>query len=88
MNCHYCGKELVVLDHEVLKKKGFPGNLRTKDHVIPKSRTPKYADRVTVDACLECNNNKGSLTGEEWRVVLAFREGQVKATNFKFYGER
>lgn len=42
----------------------------------------------TVTACRDCNQDKGHLTLEEYRVVVAFRYGKLdKLKEFKFYGE-
>jgi hypothetical protein len=40
-----------------------------------------------VDACRKCNTEKGCLTIEEFRVVMAFRQGKLTANGFKFPGE-
>jgi 5-methylcytosine-specific restriction endonuclease McrA len=67
MICAYCGRET---------KKG--GTKRpnfshpTRDHVIPKSRGGR-GDHNIVLACMECNCDKGDMTVDEYRVILALR---------------
>jgi hypothetical protein len=71
MNCFYCGEA--------------DGN--TKDHAIPKSRHPGFQlGPNIVPACLPCNNDKGSLTVDEYRAVIAFRNG-VSMEQLRFPGE-
>jgi hypothetical protein len=41
----------------------------------------------TVPSCMFCNWEKGHLTIEEYRVVLAFRYGYISGVGFKFAGE-
>ncbi len=60
---------------------------KTKDHVIPKSRNGSSARHNIVDACRDCNQSKGNLTIDEFRVVVAFRFGVVKRPKFRFPGE-
>lgn len=63
--CHYCGVQMV--------RRGGR-NMFTLDHVIPRSRGGSNALSNLVGCCTECNNDKGSLTGEEYAAVLAVRK--------------
>jgi 5-methylcytosine-specific restriction endonuclease McrA len=60
---------------------------KTRDHLQPKSRSGSNKPSNIVSACRQCNNLKGCLTLEEFRVVVAYRFGLVKELNFKFPGE-
>lgn len=62
---------------------------RTRDHKVPKARGGlKSADNI-VTACLRCNTDKGTLTVEEYRLVLAHRRGLVPSCQgmYVFAGE-
>jgi 5-methylcytosine-specific restriction endonuclease McrA len=72
--CFYCGKPL-------------SRQRKTRDHIQPRSRGGSNAPRNVVDACRPCNNLKGCLTLEEFRLVIAFRQGLVKPAKMKFPGE-
>jgi 5-methylcytosine-specific restriction endonuclease McrA len=72
--CFYCGKE-------VSRKK------KTRDHVIPKSRHGSSQPNNLVDACKPCNQLKGCLTLEEFRLVVAYRNGCVRPARMRFPGE-
>ena len=72
--CFYCGKVLNP------KKK-------TRDHKQPRSRNGSSAPQNIVAACKPCNQDKGSLTLQEYRVVVAFRQGLIKETKMPFPGE-
>jgi 5-methylcytosine-specific restriction endonuclease McrA len=48
----------------------------TLDHVIPRSRGGSDHLSNLVGSCAECNQDKGSLTGEEYEAVLAVRRKQ------------
>lgn len=72
--CFYCGKPLT-------RQK------KTRDHMQPRSRQGSSADRNIVDACRKCNNLKGCLTLEEFRLVVAFQKGLVKPAKMLFPGE-
>lgn len=74
-HCFYCGKKL-------------SRRRATKDHVIPISKGGGNSKKNIVDACRKCNSEKGCLTIEEFRVVMAFRRGVLKSPkSFKFPGE-
>jgi 5-methylcytosine-specific restriction endonuclease McrA len=72
--CFYCDRQL-------------SRTKRTRDHLQPKSRNGSNRPHNIVDACRECNNLKGCLTLEEFRVVIAYRFGLVEKPKFKFPGE-
>jgi len=73
--CFYCGKSL-------------SRKTKTKDHVQPKSRNGSPTSRRNiVDACHPCNQLKGCLTLEEFRVVCAYRAGYIKKAKMRFPGE-
>src|SRR5579863_2101593 len=72
--CFYCGKELS-------RKK------KTRDHMQPKSRNGSSQPRNIVDACRKCNQLKGSLTLEEFRLVIAYQKGLQKPATMLFPGE-
>ena len=63
--CHYCGDPMIRMPNE---RKSF-----TLDHVIPRSRGGSNHLSNLVGSCAECNQDKGSLTGEEYAAVLAVR---------------
>lgn len=59
---------------------------RTKDHVTPKSR----GGRLKVPCCSTCNHLKGHLKLEEYRVLVAYRNGLIPLDilqQVKFKGE-
>jgi len=72
--CFYCGRQL-------------SRTKKTRDHLTPKSRNGSNKPHNIVHACRQCNNLKGCLTLEEFRVVMAFRAGMVKNLEFLFPGE-
>lgn len=62
--CPYCQKE-------------FPLNKATVEHLVPRSRGGTSDPENIVYACKFCNNQKGSLTPEEyqiWRTTLDIEE--------------
>jgi 5-methylcytosine-specific restriction endonuclease McrA len=71
--CFYCGRKLTR-------------RCASKDHVLPRSKGGSNSKHNIVDSCKECNEAKGSLLMEEFRAVMAFREG-VNLKKFKFPGE-
>lgn len=87
INCFFCGRGLVAVTKSSLYRKRAPDNLFTQDHIIPKSKTQDTGRPAKVPACHSCNNEKGCLTGEEYRAVLAYRAGAIQV-NFKFAGEK
>jgi hypothetical protein len=89
MNCFYCGE---ALDGRV-PQRGLilPKNHATKDHIIPRTTLEQHGMKGmlnnTVNACLRCNNEKGSFSLAEYRVVLAFRSGMLAVPDLLFHGE-
>lgn len=78
--CFYCGKKM--------NRTGNSPHRRTVDHVIPKCRRATHPDvnDKKVLCCSECNRDKGSLTLEEYRVVLSYRVNHVKG-DYVFPGD-
>lgn len=69
--CHYCGEPMARTENE---PRSF-----TLDHVIPRARGGTHSRDNLVGSCLECNGDKGRLTGEEYEAVLAVRRGKREA---------
>lgn len=81
--CFYCGIRLI--------RTGGKGKAaRTKDHKQPRSRGGSWQSTNIVLACWPCNIEKGKLTVDEYRAVLAFRRGLLKVGKemFRFAGEQ
>lgn len=72
--CFYCGKPI--------SRKN-----KTRDHVLPISRNGSNSPRNIVDACKPCNNLKGCLDLEEFRLVISYRKGFTKKSTMLFPGE-
>lgn len=72
--CFYCGKEI--------SRKN-----KTADHVVPTSRGGSNSPRNKVDCCKPCNNLKGCLDLEEFRLVMAYRKGIIGKAKMLFPGE-
>lgn len=66
--CPYCGEQMWNF-------KGDHPKRSTRDHILPTARGGKYHDYVI--ACYACNNDKGSLTLSEWRLVLSLRGRRI-----------
>ena len=73
-SCFYCGRELS-------RKK------KTRDHKQPRSRNGISAPQNIVAACRPCNQAKGGLTLEEFRLVIAYQKGLIKEAKMLFPGE-
>jgi 5-methylcytosine-specific restriction endonuclease McrA len=69
--CHYCGDPMMRMPNE---RKSF-----TLDHVVPRSRGGSNHLGNLVGSCAECNQDKGSLTGEEYAAVLTVRRSKQGA---------
>jgi hypothetical protein len=80
--CWYCGVETIPAG----KIKGLiggwrasgephPSNMRTKDHVVPRSRGGKGKACVKIVSCAGCNSRKGASTLDEFRTVEGSEEG-------------
>lgn len=86
--CYYCGEPLLGRGHRSNK---FPrGNRYTKDHVVPKAMGGGGEGNY-VAACEICNQEKGALSVDEYRAVVAMREGFLSVdfvkTLWRFHGE-
>ena len=71
--CHYCDSQTLA------PHKNTQGHLllRTKDHVIPRSKLGKGVPGVTVTACRRCNSAKSDHDYEEFRLfALACLKGR------------
>lgn len=64
--CVYCHKPMLRMDDDPLSF--------SIDHVLPKSRGGSNRIENLAGAHKRCNNEKGSLTGDEYRLVLAARQ--------------
>lgn len=87
-HCYYCGSALLGRGR---KSKFYPKDHRaTLDHVIPKAAGGRGEDNF-VAACQACNEEKGCLSVDEFRAVVAVREGILKPEDIKkfwvFFGE-
>lgn len=71
--CFYCGDQLSRRTQSI-------------DHMVPLSRGGRNSYDNIVDACRECNTEKGCLTDEEFRAVLAYRRGLL-TVDMLFPGE-
>lgn len=85
--CFYCG--LLVRHLTIAGRQHTPQHHRTRDHKVPKARGGTKAIDNIVTACLKCNTDKGTLTVEEYRLVLAHRRGLVQSAEHlvRFAGE-
>jgi len=91
MRCFFCGTELTTAPAARSPRRA------SVDHLIPTSRGGPNHEGNKVRACQACNRDKGNLTLEEYRVVLAYRRGMLHVqtepnscgTPFvEFWGER
>lgn len=85
--CYYCGLPLV--EARIPLGQCPPDNLKTWDHKTPTARGgPNTRDNL-VSACYGCNSDKANMTLEEWRLVLAYREGIIRDAShvYKFWAE-
>lgn len=71
--CFFCGLDVLITKI-------------TKDHLLPKSRGGGGGANL-VGCCQPCNSDKGSLTLEEYRLVIAFRKGMIVGAVMPFPGE-
>jgi 5-methylcytosine-specific restriction endonuclease McrA len=72
--CFFCGKPI--------SRKN-----KTRDHLLPTSRNGSNSPKNIVDACKPCNNLKGCLDLEEFRLVVAYRKGLIRKAKMLFPGE-
>ena len=87
--CYYCNVVLVKYMQSNPKHRNIqvPKNGETRDHIEPLRIRGKGTKVNTVPCCVECNQDKGRLTLEEFKAVVAFRKGLIQVHNFKFPGE-
>lgn len=85
--CFYCGIEMTP---HVKQKRGVqpPVTMETTDHIVPHYHGGSRRKENTVKACLGCNRDKFHLTLDEYRVVVAFRNGLVAKPDVLFNAER
>lgn len=86
--CYYCGCELVKVEHAAGVP--VPPNAFSLDHRRPRCRGGRGLLKNKVPACYKCNLDKGNLTIEEYRVVLAFRANVIPQPTLaahRFFGE-
>lgn len=89
MKCFYCGIELYSIE----KNENGMGRVRkdsiTMDHLLPASRGGAGMHNNKVACCARCNFDKGSLTLEEYRVVIAYRRKLLPSGDYlpRFPGE-
>ena len=88
--CYYCNVVLVKYIQSTPKHRNIqvPKNGKTKDHIEPLRIRGKGAEVSTVPCCVECNQDKGRLTLDEFKAVVAFRKGFIQVHNFRFPGEK
>lgn len=55
--CHYCGKDIIDKKNDL-----------TVDHRTPVSRGGEYIEENLVICCKDCNQDKGDMTEEEYKV--------------------
>lgn len=85
--CYYCGK--VMTRHPWVKGVVENFDQRTKDHIVPKILGGKGKHNNTVICCFQCNVEKGMLSQQEFRAVLAFRQNKLWIKPLKvFHGEK
>lgn len=93
-HCFYCG----VLTTNGVKGGKHPETMKTRDHLFPRARGGTLCDSNKVMACNKCNQDKGCLSVDEFRVIVAMRRGEfspeflsmlkVEAERVhKFYGD-
>jgi len=91
--CWYCGNPVFPMKKQ-WKHPEFQGRAhrKTLDHIVPKCMGGlKINDGVpnVVVSCQDCNEEKDDLTLEEFRAVVAVREGTLTDVKrfWVFYGE-
>lgn len=64
-NCCYCGRAYT------------DGNVKSFDHIIPRSQEGKTTiDNIAI-CCLECNRSKGSLSLSEWQNICLLVSNKI-----------
>ena len=74
--CFYCGVVLVFT-----RDLPLPPNLKTNDHIYPRSKGGKDGKENIVPACLACNQAKASIT------LDVFRRQLTGKRDGRFHGE-
>lgn len=70
--CHYCKAPNLLLQEPNKKKRNY-WNLATVDHKIPLVEEPDFFDESNLLVCCnKCNNQKGSMSYEEFIKTLTF----------------
>jgi 5-methylcytosine-specific restriction endonuclease McrA len=80
--CFYCGRRVHKWKQKMYERP--PRDMITEDHVVPKSK----GGTKTVTSCFGCNQDKFSLSLDEYRVLKAFRAGLVPLPEYKFAAEQ
>lgn len=83
--CFYCGRP--VRKAKIGNGAKVPDDALTQDHVTPRSRGGKGNNARKVVCCFKCNQDKFSLTLDEYRAVVAFRAGEITLPPYKFAAE-
>lgn len=82
-DCFYCGTTL-----QKTKGKTARSNGHTFDHVIPRCA----GGTELVHSCYKCNQEKGRLTLQEYRLLVMYRRGLIRKdtieNGFLFWGEK
>lgn len=72
-HCYYCG--ILLVKRKSIKNQERPRDTQTRDHKIPRIRGGNMLDRSNlVYACSGCNEEKGQLIAEEYKIVLRYRQ--------------
>jgi hypothetical protein len=77
-HCPYCDCEMSY--KPVVKHETFASNQATRDHIVPRCKGgtgSKSNPWATVFVCFACNQDKGSLTLNEWRAALSWRHRRL-----------
>jgi hypothetical protein len=59
------------------KNRPLPENYKTRDHLTPIFRKSTKSMSDIVYCCNRCNREKGCLTFDEFRAVVAYRKNKV-----------
>lgn len=92
-SCWYCGVSLTPTVRPPFKRKvPYPRTMATWDHVLPRvmsGKTGAPSKEDCVPACLNCNETKGLLSLEEFRIVIGFRRNAENwhSGGHRFHGE-
>jgi len=77
-HCFYCGRPTLPKGS---RRQDSRRQQRTRDHLTPVAQGGSSIPHNIVIACQACNNSKGALSLDEYRVVLAMR-GKKFAPDF------